>query len=228
MQSNTRNWLAAILVLCATGWANAQATVYTATPTGPYPTKVDFTAPCGAGPCQNYVLSAPPSGSFTTASPLAGSLTNTDITPLITSFNFSDGINPYSSTDPAVRMVQILATTDPSGAIVGASFFVERWLTGSLPHAVNDRFSGILMFGLAASALHNVPCITTGVAPSGAADTCIGGLTDASSSTAGPVTLAWSTAAAPAAIPTLSEWGLAIVAGLMALASFAALRRKSL
>lgn len=228
MQTNARNWLAAILVLCATGWANAQAMVYTAIPTGPYPTKVDFTAPCGAGPCQNYVLSAPPSGSFRTASPLPGSLINTDITPLVTSFNFSDGINAYSNIDPSARLVQILATTDPSGAIVGASFFVQRWLTGSAPHIVNDRFSGMLVFGVAASALHNVPCITTGVAPSGAADTCIGGLTDASSSTAGPVTLAWSAAAAPAAIPSLSEWGLALMAGLMALASFAALRRKSL
>ncbi|WP_242421499.1 IPTL-CTERM sorting domain-containing protein [Acidovorax sp. Root267] len=226
MTIHFRHWMAALALLLAAGWAHAQATIYSATSTSPYTSKSDFSL-CGAGPCQNFTLTMGPSGSFTTSSPLPGGLISANIFPLITAFSLSDGINTYSSADPAVRVVQVLVTTDPSGVVVNTNIFIARWLTGTSPHVVNDRVSRIQIAGGIGSALHNIRCGAVAVAPSGVPDACTASFPDTSASGAGLAAVAWAAAPAPspASIPTLSEWGLILMAGLLVLASLAALRR---
>lgn len=48
---------------------------------------------CGTGTCADYPAGARVTGSFTTAVPLAGNLPATEVTPLVTSYSFNDGVN---------------------------------------------------------------------------------------------------------------------------------------
>lgn len=219
MPSNVRNWLAAIAVLFTASWAHAQATVYTVTPPSAYAGVNNFTAPCGAGTCQNFTLAMAASGSFTTSSPMAGSLVAANIFPLVTAFSFSDGLNTYSSADAAVRVVRFNVSTDAGGAITSVLIAVERWQTGTSPHTAGDRLSVLQFGGGATFAAHNTGCSSVGISLVGMADTCLATPSDASRSEANGPAAAWFAAAAPGptSIPTLSEWSLIVLAGCMGL-----------
>lgn len=230
-QVTARFFYVFVLLLGAALSAHAQSTVYTANVTGPYTSKTDFTAPCGLGPCQNFTFAMTPTGSFTTSSPLGANLGNASIKASITSFTFNDGINTYSSSDSAVRLHSAQVSTNAGGTITATNFIVERWLSGTSPHAVNDLFSYTLVNNTTFQGHQNSLCGSIG-ASSGTADTClseVGAHTSRSIALGAPYT--WSSAAAPvasapAAIPTLSEWGIILTTAFLGLAGFAILRRR--
>jgi hypothetical protein len=117
-------------------------------------------------------------GWFTVPAPLPAN-TTLSVLPLLTGFSFSDGINTYLSTDPAVRLVDLTLSTDASGAIVAGNLGVGRWLAGTAPHSVGDRY-GDFGFGQSPGnsqgfvfVEHNRYCASVGPASSGVADTCL-------------------------------------------------------
>jgi hypothetical protein len=125
---------AAAMFFAAIG--TVHAATYSAATTGHYTTKNDFTV-CNGGPCQNYTTAMIPSGSFTTAAPLAANLSNAPIAAQITSFSFNDGINTYANTNPNVRLFQATVSTSATGSITSSNIFLELWQTGTAPHAKN-------------------------------------------------------------------------------------------
>lgn len=224
---------AAAVMLGASGSAMAQATTYTANVTGPYTLINDFTAPCANGPCQNYTPAMTPSGSFTTSAPLPANLVGSNVAGSLVSFSLFDGVNTYSSADPDVRLHTLSVSTNGAGDIVSSSILVERWLTGTAPHILGNRFSYVQLGAGTLTGTHNTSCANLGTSPAGVADSCLGESVDASRSRGGNAPITWSSAAvvpagpaSPAPIPTASEWGLAALAFLLSLAGFAALRRQ--
>ena len=100
-------------------------------------------------------------------------------------FSFSDGLNTYASTDPSTVVFRFLVSTDASGSITWADMILQRWLTGTAPHALQDRISWMS----SGQAFHNLACtgLTTG-------DRCATALRDASHSRGRPIAFAWRTA----------------------------------
>jgi hypothetical protein len=202
------------LVMTAPGvWAA------TYTYTGTAYTSVSNYSSCSSGPCANFTTAMVPSGSFTTASPLAVSSTIANVTP--TSFSFSDGINTYASTDPNVRLYRLSVTTDSAGNFTGFSVLFELWETGTSPHTTSDQFSYVFLANNATQAYHNRACGSVVASPfSGVADACTSDLGGASSSTAtGP------SGSFPVGVPTLSTWGALLLAALIAAGGSRLVRR---
>lgn len=226
MKECMKNWLAALVLLCAAAAAHAQATTYVATATGNYNLFINFTL-CAAGPCQNFNAGMGASGSFTTSAPLAANLSGANIAPLVTGFSFSDGVNSYSGADPAVRIFLFNVSTNASGAITTTDIRVQRWLTGASPHVSGDRHSWIFLQATG-QADHNAQCLAVGASLAGVPDSCTLVLgADTSRSLAFGSAPAWALApAAAAAVPTLSEWSRILMAVLMAMAALVALQRR--
>ena len=222
-------WLASVVLLGATLLAHAQPTTYVGTSKGNYTTFTNHGV-CNTSPCQNFTTAMSGSGVFTTSAPLAPNLTSFNVVPLLTSYSFSDGLTTYSNTDPNTRIWEFMVTTNGSGAITNVVFSLERWFTSAASHAVGDRLS--VFQTMDSTAYHNMNCTTLAVSPAGTADSCSMGLPDLSSSIAEPFSLTWtSTAPAPAtaaSIPTLSQWGVMLLAGLMGLFALVQMRRGSL
>jgi len=227
MKECMKNWLAALVMLCAAAVAHAQPTTYVATATGNYNLFIDFTL-CVTGPCQNFNTSMGASGSFTTSAPLAANLSAANVAPLVTAFSFSDGINTYSSADPAVRIFFFNVSTNASGAITTTNIRIQRWLTGTSPHVPGDRHSWVL-FLATGEVDHNAQCLTVGASPAGVPDSCVLVLgADTSRSLAFGSARAWAVApSAVTAVPTLAEWSLVLMAVFMAIAALVALRHRS-
>jgi len=214
---------AVLFCLAALLAPSAWATTYTYA--GPnYGTFTNFTS-CTVGPCANYTASMSLHGSFTTASPLAANI-NTDITSLVTSYNFSDGVNTYSSANSNARIWTFQITTDGTGQITGALILVELWQTGSSPHAVGSRvaLTAIGVGGTPNLSYNNLNCTSVGVSPdSGVSDTCNSTATDSSSSEGfNTVAGAWSIAASN--VPALGEWGMICLAVLLVLCAWYSFR----
>ena len=165
-----KNWLAALLLLCAAAVAHSQPTTYVATATGNYTVLVNFTL-CNTGPCQNFNTGIGASGSFTTSAPLPANMAVVNIAPLVTAFSFSDGIHTYSSADPAVRIFLVHVGTNPAGAITATDIRIQRWLTGTAPHVAGDRHS-MVEIRATGEVDYNAPCLTVGLSPAGVADSC--------------------------------------------------------
>lgn len=72
----------------------------------PYSTEIAFlenyTPPCTTGNCANYTGDMQVTGYINLAAPIPANQTNRDITSLITSFSFSDGVHTFANTDPFV------------------------------------------------------------------------------------------------------------------------------
>lgn len=205
----------------------AQAATYTAATTGPYTVKTDFTV-CSGGPCQNYTLAMTPSGSFTTATPLAANLSNANIAAQITSFSFSDGINTFASTDPNVRIFQAIVSTSATGSITSSTLFFELWQTGTSPHAVGDKVA-LIQIGNSVFATNTLNCTGVGTTPAGAADSCVSGPGDIGSSNASGATWTWAAVTPPATaatpVPSTSALGLLVLSALLGGAGLAMSRR---
>ena len=199
--------------------SSANAATYTVSPSGNYTSKTDFTAPCAAGTCANFSLAMNVSGTFNVPT-LAANLVNSDIGATLTSFSFSDGINTYSSADPAVRIGRFEVTTNASGALTSANILVEKWLTGATPHTTADYFSWFFINGSSVVQLYNnARCSGVGTTPYGVTDFCFVASTGTQSSAAQGATVSYSGGGTPVAatpVPTLSEYALMLLASLMA------------
>lgn len=226
MKERMKNWLVALVMLCAAAASHAQSTTYVATATGNYTALINFTL-CVAGPCQNFNTGIGASGSFTTSAPLAANLSAANVAPLVTAFSFSDGIHTYSSGDPAARIFLFNVSTNASGAITATDIRIQRWLTGTSPHVPGDRHSWIF-FQATGEVDHNAQCLTVGASPAGVLDSCVLVLgADTSRSLAFGSTRAWAVAtSAVTAVPTLAEWGLVLMGVLMGVAALAPLNRR--
>lgn len=127
---------------------------------------------CGTGTCADYPAGARVTGSFTTASPLAGSLPATEVTPLVTSYSFNDGVNTYSSADANARIFHFTVGTDATGKPSGATVHLQQWQAAAPHNAGNSRFN-LLLVGSPTGGGTNVTCSTFGASVSnGVADVC--------------------------------------------------------
>lgn len=220
-------------LLLAAGWAQAQETVYTITSIGTYSSVTNFTPPCAFGPCQNYTTAMGVSGWFRTAAPIAPNLSGAQVHAQVTAYSFSDGLNTYTSGDSNGRVHQFQVSTNALGAISSGTYIqLQTWQTGASPHVVGDRVAALFLDDASGAGRNNAQCDSvSGPPPSGAPDICmtVSALFGQGSSAASNAGISWTSApyVAPAtsAIPTLSEWGLIMLAGLMGWAGSRARRR---
>lgn len=137
---------------------------------GPYSIVANHTT-CGTGVCADYAAAARVTGSFTTALPLAGNLPATEISGLITSYSFSDGVNTYASAVANARISRFRIQTNASGSPTFPDIALQLWQAAA-PHAGGDRFD-MAVITTFSSAVTNATCNTVGASPdSGVADTC--------------------------------------------------------
>ena len=198
-----------------------QAATYSVTSAN-YSNITDFTAPCAGGSCANYTAAMHFSGTFDVAT-LAPNLANVAITP--TSFSFNDGVNTYASADPDVRIYQFRVTTDAGGNLTDVDINLEKWL--SAPHGVGAYWSYANVGGGSAVNRHNALCGVVGNSPAGVADSCL--LDNAgpqrSVGATGLGSLTYALVAAPATVPTLSQWAQIVLVSLMTLVGLWQARR---
>ena len=132
------NTMKKYLALLAAAFLQTSAWAATYTFIGPtYTTLTPFTPPCATPTCGNFTAAMRQTGSFTTAAPLAPNLNTADISGLIQSYSFSDGLVQYNSGDAATRLAFAVVTTDAAGNIVGESIDIHHWQTAS--QGGNDR-----------------------------------------------------------------------------------------
>lgn len=220
-----------LLASCALLLASFCSSAATYTYTGvPYAAVNNFTL-CATGSCGNFTTSMQINASFTTAAPLPANLVATDITALITGGSSNDGLTTYLSTNPNLRVYQFVVSTDSRGIITFYDIVIERWQSGAAPHVVGDRVDYFQVSSLGATGVRNIDCTAVGVGPAGQADTCLGAVGDTSTSQAVAAASAFGFVAAPAvglaAVPTLGEWGLVLLAMLMAAAGVGGLRGRA-
>ncbi len=200
-----------LLALAACAYGSAWAATYTYNGTNYAQNKINnFTAaPCAAvSQCANFTTGMKQQGSFTTAAPLQTNLANANIAALITSYSFDDGLTQYTSGGANDHLLFAKVSTDSMGNIVNSNIILGKWQTAS--HGVNDRLDTIAVNNVSN---HNVLCDS--VTPAGA---CSLSHNDTSSSDADTFILnAWTIQAGSdvASVPTLSEWGLLLLVGLL-------------
>ena len=111
-RANLQRSLFMLAALCFSPSLGATTYVYTG---APYTAVLNFTSPCGTGPCANYVVGERVTGQFTTTVPLGSNLVNQNVFPSVTSYSFSDGLVTYSSADPNSRVDNLVVSTQPIG-----------------------------------------------------------------------------------------------------------------
>ncbi|MDA8457201.1 IPTL-CTERM sorting domain-containing protein [Acidovorax sp. GBBC 3334] len=204
------------------------------TSTGNYTTIQNYTN-CTTVPaslCANFLTTHNVSGSFTTAGALPANAANLEIGSTVTSYSFSNGLDTVASTDTNARLNTLRISTDASGNITSVNVMqIVLWQSGTAPHTAGNRFAAFVVAGTNGTSTHNSSCATTGTGNSGVTDTCLTAtVTDTSRSTGNNSPVSVSMAAAPvattAAIPTLSEWGLILMASLLGMFGIARLRRQ--
>lgn len=226
-----RKTLSATALALATG-TSFGATV-NVTSTGNYATITNYTVcTTPAALCANFLGTHNVSGTFTTAGALPVSAVNVEIGSTVTSYSFASGLDTVASSDANARLNSLRISTDASGNITSINLLqAVLWMTGAAPHTTADRFTAIVIAGASGTATHNSGCQTTGTGNSGVLDTClVSTVADTSRSTANSAPVSVAMAAAPASaaapIPTLSEWGLILMASLMGMFGVARLRRQ--
>ncbi|WCM94772.1 IPTL-CTERM sorting domain-containing protein [Acidovorax sp. NCPPB 2350] len=204
--------------------------------TGNYSTLQNYTS-CTTVPstlCANFLTTHNVSGTFTTTGALPASANNLEIGSTVTSYSFTSGLDTVASTDTNARLNSLRISTDASGNITNVNLMqAVLWLTGSAPHSTANRFSAVVVVGSNGTSTHNSGCNTLGTGNSGVTDTClVSVVTDTSRSTANnsPLSVAMATTPTPTttatAIPTVSEWGLILMASLLGMFGIARLRRQ--
>ena len=206
--------------------AGAWAVTYTYTGSTYAPATVNNNTTCTTGTCGAFTSAMSHSGSFTTVAPLPANLSNFYILPLITSFSFSDGLTQYNSADPETTSMGAWADTDASGNILFISMNLIHWQAS--PHVIGTRFDAMYLANLTRKNSH---CMGAVFPSTGYGDGCqqLGADTSTSSVTSIPAG-AWAVTDLPpvasTAIPTLSEWGLLLLASLMLGAGWMAVGRR--
>ena len=224
------------LVAMAAAGTSFGATV-NVTSTGNYGTIQNYTN-CTTVPtssCANFVSTNNVSGTFTTSGALPANASNVDIGSTVTSYSFANGLDTIASTDTNARLNSLRISTDASGNVTNVnSMQAVQWTTGPVPHNNTSRFNAVTLAGANGAGTHNSACQTLGTGNSGVADTCLSAVvTDTSRSTGLNSPVSYSMAQTPppvtgtaAPIPTVSEWGLILMASLLGLFGIARLRRQ--
>lgn len=221
------------LVAMAAAGASFGATV-NVNSTGNYGTIQNYTN-CTTSPassCANFVSTNNVSGSFTTSGALPASASNVEIGSTVTAYSFSSGLDTVASTDPNARLNSLRVTTDASGNVTGVNLQAVQWTTGPVPHNNTSRFNAVTLSGTIGVGTHNSACQNTGTGNSGVTDTCLQAVvTDTSRSTGFSSPVSYAIAQAPvnntaAPVPTVSEWGLILMAALLGFFGIARLRRQ--
>lgn len=141
--------LAAVFIQTST-WA---ATYTFAGPT--YVSLLDYTTPCAAGTCVNFSTVIRQTGHFTTNQPLPANQVSLDIAPLITWYDFNDGVTSYSMNGLNTRLAKARVSTNAAGEIVDNDIVFLWWQTGS--HGVGDRLS---YMSVNFASYFNRPCVS--------------------------------------------------------------------
>ena len=138
---------------------------------------------CTIGNCPaTYTAAMHVTGSFTTASPLAANLSNVDVSALVTSYSFTDGINTIANSDPNARIDDFHVSTNSSGAIVSTySIVFDRWTTGTSPHGAGNRLNEISLSNANSDAENDEFCVIVSTTDSADACNAFGGDSNASS-----------------------------------------------
>lgn len=159
---------------------------------------------------------------------MPGNLNNADITALVTSFSFSDGLTVYASTDPQVTLLGVGANT--TGGVLQITFAVQRWQTPA-PNALGDHVD-LMNISAGGSGSHNALCtFPPATNPQGNIYCTTANAANVYSSwlSAAPVGV-WTVSGLPpigtTAVPTLGEWGLLLLAALMLGAGWMAVGRQ--
>ena len=139
--------------------------------TGPYTTRFPHTT-CGAGSCADYPLGGRVAGSFTTAAALPPGLPATEVSGLVTSYSFSDGVHTYANADANVRVSGFQVSTDAGGLPSMQGVQLQQWQSPA-PHNPGNKLFNVMQFGAIAGAGTNVACSSFGTSLSGAADACL-------------------------------------------------------
>lgn len=207
----------AIAVFSNSPWAGALYTYATAS----YTNFNDFGGPCVTVPtttCAPYTSSLRIVGSFATEVPIASNLRQENVFSQVTRYSFNDGLRDYSSSDLNTRAVAFYVSTNAAGQIISTEIVLQKWLTGSAPHAVGDRISLITVYSNAAYdfALGNMHCALVGpVYATGATDACDATQTDVSSVGASVVGGKWIQSVEYFAVPALEMRSLALLVFLL-------------
>jgi hypothetical protein len=169
------------------------------------------------------------SGSFTVATALPPNFPGQDITSLLTAYSFFDGINTYTNTNPNSRIFSFFVATNGSSQISTSIFLLQLWQSGTSPHSIGNRVALISSFG---SAGNNSSCTSVGASSfSGASDVCLTNTPDTSTSLAAGAIGTWTGGGTgggtpPTTVPTLGEWGMIILTGLLVGFAWLRLRRQ--
>jgi hypothetical protein len=208
--------------------AHAQSALYSFSAPAYTTTSNHTAADCSPviGGCVTYTAGLSVSGSFTMATAIPASFSGS-VTP--TSWSFSNGVNTLSSSSPAAR-ISITATTNGSGVLTSATLNANQWLDGlgsghASDAAINNTSSNIrtnyvqIFSNGTGSGISQSGCFT--ISP---VDRCGGFLFDSYSSGGNFSGGTWTTTI-PAPVPTLSQWAMALLMGLLGVAGFLRLRR---
>ena len=187
-----------------------------------YYTGPNFTVFQGVG----YTPAMSVMGSITTSSPIPPNSVDLDITGILTSWTFSDGVQTISSSNggsldpwPPLPFPPIFST-DALGDITSGNIIVHTDPWAANIGEIDNIIFVVDGLGLVSLGANNAVCMTVDN----------GSCSEYSSINAGQaegVAGTWSTTPPPAApVPTMSVWGLGILAGLLGLIGF--VRRRKL
>lgn len=139
--------------------------------TGPYTTRFPHTT-CGTGTCADYPLGGRITGSFTTADALPANLPASDVSGLISAYDFSDGVNSYASGNANARILIFALATDAGGLPTAQQVMIQQWQAPA-PHDAGNNRVNLMQLLANAGAGTNVTCSSFGTSPAGAADACL-------------------------------------------------------
>ena len=209
------------IILAAAGSCATAATYTYSSPV--YTAFNDFTNPCATPICANFTPGMRLQGQLVVAGSLAPNLANAEITPLLTSFNFSDGLTTYDSTDPQVRVSGARVSTDAFGALTAFDLGLLRWQQPAAAHVPGDRVDLFFLGGGGVAAAHNLVCGIVAINPqNNVPDFCTGQLPDASTSLGSQPTgvLPVLLASGAISVPTMHPASLLLLAAVLGALAF--------
>lgn len=133
---------------------NVATTYYLAS--GPYTTRWPH-ATCTVGDCADLPLGGRIAGSFTTAARLPDDMPILDISGLVTSWQFSNGVTMFSGSDVQSRSALFSLRTDGSGVPFEPFISLHRWQAPA-PHGPGSRFDSASLVVGSAVATVNQAC----------------------------------------------------------------------
>jgi hypothetical protein len=162
-------------------------------------------------------------GTLVTSAPVAPNLNYVDITALIVSYSFNDGVHTFTSANSfinnALNPGGFSVQTDAAGNITDAAFLIMSPLP---PQAINGLVNYIA-FGDGYAGYDSMTC--SGVVGNPATCNAVLFGATASRARASSLSVVTSSGASAAAIPTLSVWSLMALACLTGLFGMSRLRR---